>query len=388
MNIDLIIYGLTLCLAGFIGLIYLYTRVKLIDRWIPHYLQRLLTQKKVKNQTIDIMFLFVDHFELNGHEDRLNAWTIDYPDMAKKHRDSDGQPPKHSFFYALDLMHEHELAAMKPVIDAGYGEFELHWHHDHETEKSFIEKLDNAMDTFHKYDYMLPYKADQKACFSFIHGNWSLANSRGSHFCGVDNEVEILKKQGCYGDFTYPALFSEAQPPMINNIYYCNQLDQPSCYFQGRDAQVDRPQRNDEFLIFQGPMTINWFDWRHKWHPTVEDGDINQFPTHDDPKRINAWIRQKIHVKGRPEWQFVKVFCHGAQDHKSVVSSTTDRMHDYLEKMYNDGEKYRLHYVSAREAFNIVKAAEDGHQGNPNQFRDYVIPHPKKRNLEESTCVV
>jgi hypothetical protein len=382
MNIDLILYGLLFCGLTFTALIYIYTRIKHIDRWIPHYLKGLFNRPKITDKPIDIMFLFVDHFELNGHEDRLHAWAVDYPAMAKKHKDSDGQPPKHSFFYALDLMHEHELAAMKPVIDAGYGEFELHWHHDHETPTSFVNKLDSAMELFHKYDYMLPYKADQKACFSFIHGNWSLANSRGDNFCGVDNEVQILKEQGCYGDFTYPALFSEAQPPMINNIYYCTDLDQASCYFKGRDAQVNHVEKNSEFMIFQGPMTINWFDWRHKWHPTVEDGDINQQTTHDDPKRIDAWIRQNIHVKGRPEWQFVKVFCHGAQDHKSVVSDTTDRMHDYLEHKYNDGKKYRLHYVSSREAYNIVKAAEDNKQGNPNNFRDYLIPHPKNRKPE------
>ena len=54
-------------------------------------------------------------------------------------------------------------------------------------------------------------------------------------------------------------------------------------------------------------------------------------------------------------------------------------MFDYLEAKYNDGEKYRLHYVTAREAFNIVRAAEDGKSGNPGDFRDYVIPHPLER---------
>jgi len=388
MNIDVTIYGLVFLSLGFIGCIILYARVKLIDRWIPHYIKGKFSRVKVIDKPIDIMFLFVDHFELNGHEDRLKAWTEGYPAIAKKHTDSDGHHPKHSFFYALDLMHEHELVAMKPVVDAGYGEFELHWHHDHDTPISFVEKLDAAMEIFHKHGYMKPYKEGQKSCFSFIHGNWSLGNSRGDNFCGVDNEVKILKQQGCYADFTYPALFSEAQPPMVNNIYYCQNLDQPSCYFKGRDAAVKKPQKEDEFLIFQGPMSINLKDWRHKWHPTIEDGDINQYPTHNDPKRINAWMNQNIHVKGRPEWQFVKIFCHGAQDHKSVVSETTDQMHDYIEENYNDGKKYRLHYVSAREAFNIVRAAEDGKTGNPNDYRDYEVPHPNQRNMEVASCAV
>lgn len=370
----------------FLILIGLYVRFKKIDRWLISYFKGLIQTNKVSDKPIDILFLFVDHFELNGKQDRLEAWTGRYPAMAKHHLDSDGRHPCHSFFYALDLMQEEELIAMKPVIDKGFGEFELHWHHDHDTEESFSRKLDDAMVLFHKHGYMRPYKDDQAACFSFIHGNWSLANSRGENFCGLDNEVQVLKDKGCYGDFTYPALFSQAQPPFINNIYYCTNLDETACYFKGRDARVNQDQAEDEFMVFQGPMTINWLDWRHKWHPNIEDGDINQYPTHDDPKRIDAWVRQGIHVKGRPEWQFVKVFCHGAQDHKSVVSDTTDRMFSYLEKHYNDGKKYRLHYVSAREAYNIVKAAEADKTGNPNDYRDFIIPHPNNRQLEAAQC--
>ena len=75
----------------------------------------------------------------------------------------------------------------------------------------------------------------------------------------------------------------------------------------------------------------------------------------------------------------MKVFCHGAQDHEFVLGEETDDMFNYLESKYNDGKKYRLHYVTAREAYNIVRAAEDGKTGNPNQYRDYLIPHPLNR---------
>ncbi|MFT6733283.1 MAG: hypothetical protein ACJAS9_001468 [Polaribacter sp.] len=363
----------------FVFLITIYVKKKKINVWLVSYLRRLFIKVDTKDEVVDIMLLFVDHFEMNGHADRLEAWDVRYPKIAGKHKDSDGQHPKHSFFYAMDLMHEHELERLQHLVKDGYGEFELHWHHDHDDENSFVQKLNDALDIFHKYGYMKPYKEGQKACFSFIHGDWSLGNSRGETFCGVDNEINLLKQVGCYGDYTFPALFNEAQPPFINNIYYSDNNDQPKSYFQGRDAKVGIKESNDEFMVFQGPLNINWRDWRHRWHPTIEDGDINQFPTHDDPRRIDSWVRQKIHVEGQPNWQFVKIFCHGAQDHLSVVSDTTDRMFSYLESKYNDGKNYRLHYVTAREAYNIVKAAEDGKTGNPNEFRDYIIPHPLKR---------
>jgi len=54
-----------------------------------------------------------------------------------------------------------------------------------------------------------------------------------------------------------------------------------------------------------------------------------------------------------------------------------------LEIKYNDGQNYVLHYVTAREAYNIVKAAEYGLEGNPNQFRDFIIqPYENSKNRE------
>jgi hypothetical protein len=32
--------------------------------------------------------------------------------------------------------------------------------------------------------------------------------------------------------------------------------------------------------------------------------------------------------------------------------------------------------MTAREAYNVVKAAEDGKDGNPENYRDYRIPKP------------
>jgi hypothetical protein len=32
--------------------------------------------------------------------------------------------------------------------------------------------------------------------------------------------------------------------------------------------------------------------------------------------------------------------------------------------------------MTAREAYNVVKAAEDGREGNPEDFRDFLIPKP------------
>ena len=77
------------------------------------------------------------------------------------------------------------------------------------------------------------------------------------------------------------------------------------------------------------------------------------------------------------------MFSHGAieGDHNVMLGEAAEKMRDYLEDKYNDGVDYVLHYVTAREAYNIAKAAEAGKSGNPNDYRDFIIPPPVNRFL-------
>ena len=359
--------------------------------WLSTYMDETLRyqfsgKKENSVRLKHIMFLFVDHFELANKKPRLSEWMSKYPQLALKHRDADGMYPKHTWFYALDLLCEEELAQLKHLVERGFGEVELHLHHSCDTPESLKKKLYEGLPYFHKYGFMRPVADGTAGCFAFIHGNWSLNNACGDKLCGVDNEIELLMDAGCYGDFTFPALYSPAQPRMINSIYYVNKDCFKTGYFKGREAALRQSARNDEFMIFQGPLTVNWKDWRFRWHPALENGDIGRDDSHSKPVRIDVWVRKAIHVKGRPEWIFVKVFCHGGQEYATVLNEATERMFSYLENTYNDGINYRLHYVTAREAYNIVKAAEDGKDGDPGQYRDYCIPHPQKRgNRQKST---
>ena len=74
----------------------------------------------------------------------------------------------------------------------------------------------------------------------------------------------------------------------------------------------------------------------------------------------------------------MKVHTHGApeKDAEVVLGPAIEAMHAQLERQYNDGEQYVLHYVSSREMFNIIKAAEAGRDGNPNDYRDFILPPP------------
>jgi hypothetical protein len=82
------------------------------------------------------------------------------------------------------------------------------------------------------------------------------------------------------------------------------------------------------------------------------------------------------------------VHTHGTQDRDidALLGAPVDAMFGHLETKYNDGKNYVLHYVNSREQFNIIKAAEAGKAGNPNAYRDYVLPKPPMFSAPEATA--
>jgi hypothetical protein len=174
-----------------------------------------------------------------------------------------------------------------------------------------------------------------------------------------------------------PSAPSETQSKKINSIYYAmDDPEKPKSYNTGIDVRVGKKPSGD-LMIIQGPLCLNWRKRKAFILPTIENGNITAInpPTAD---RIKLWVKQHIHVRGRRNWMFIKVYTHGAQDANCEAllgpGGYLDRMYSHLEDTYNDGVKYRLHYVTAREMYNIVKAAEAGEEGDPNDYRDYVVP--------------
>ncbi len=83
-------------------------------------------------------------------------------------------------------------------------------------------------------------------------------------------------------------------------------------------------------------------------------------------------------MQGRPEWVFVKLHTHGMQSQDDWFGGEFKKMFGWMEREWNR-PPFRLHYVTAREMYNIIKAAEAGHSGNPHEFRDFTIPKPANR---------
>ena len=366
-------------------------RARNMQIWLGSYFRR--RPPRVTDKPVHVMFCFVDHFEpawgkvdLATQRARVDRWCLDYRKLADAHRDADGRPPQHTFFYPEEEYHEEHLKKLASLCADGYGEIEIHLHHDNDTPENFTATIDRFNKLLHERHNALPRDPQTgQLRFGFIHGNWCLDNSRADgRWCGINNELILLRELGCYADFTLPSAPSETQTRMINAIYYATDDPvKPKSHDTGELVRVGGKASGD-LLIVQGPLGLNWRNRRFGIVPRIENADVRHAcpPT---PDRVDAWIDIGVHVEGRPEWVFVKIHTHGTQerDMDTLLGDAADRMHRHLEQNYNDGKRYVLHYVTAREVYNIIKAAEAGLTGNPHDYRDYELPRPGVRVATE-----
>jgi hypothetical protein len=322
---------------------------------------------------IHLFFIYADHFEPGEAYHYVQRWVDEYPKLADRHHDADGRPVQHTWFYPAEQQIDRNVQALQKLVSSGYGEVELHLHHGGDNEESGRRRFVADIAYLQKFGFLKT--RDGATHFAFIHGNWGLDNSMGSQYCGNNKELAMLRDLGCFADFTFPSLYREAQPPFVNNIYAATDDPRPKSYDRGVPVQLGVPFKGD-LMIFQGPLLMlpsfsPWYLFLQ-----VEDEEIHPaIPV--GPARVDHWIRSRIHVKGRPDWQFLKVHTHGAQsdaDASETLGPHFESALNHLETTYNDGVHYILHYVTAREAFNLVRAAMDGKQGDPRQYYDYVVP--------------
>jgi hypothetical protein len=89
--------------------------------------------------------------------------------------------------------------------------------------------------------------------------------------------------------------------------------------------------------------------------------------------RLRLWRRAAVTVKGRPDWLFLKLHCHGLdpRDETAMLGTSIQR---FLQELLDNGRAgavYKVHFVTAREMVNIALAACDGRDGDPGDFRNY-----------------
>jgi hypothetical protein len=353
--------------------------------WLSRYpfwrLGEFLSRPKASSEPDHVVLLVADHFEPGVGKEGLTLlkhWYRMARETGESIRDHDGTKFRHTNFIPAEQYDPDVTDMLASLQEEGLGEVEVHFHHG-------VEKPDSAENTRRILTDFRDTLAERHRCLSrdqpgakpqyaFVHGNWALANSAGGRYCGVDSEMQILAETGCYADFTLPSAPDESQVAKINTIYKCgNALTQKKPHRSGPDLSVgDEPGMP---MMFTGPLI---FDWSRRKKglivPRIDDGALAEnYQT--DLDRFYRWKGARIGVKGRPDWIYIKLYSHAFFEHDQNAM-IGEKIRRFLGEVLENGERtgaYRVHFASAREAYNMVLASLEGRSGNPNNYRDFKL---------------
>ncbi len=379
----IVLVALGLLAAAGIAFVLRQLRRRHFDRiLVPYLLQSAKRRPPRPGEEVHLLLCLADHYEPKAGRvtpevarGRVARWVREYPRLGRFH-DSDGRPPRHSFFYPIEEYEPEHLDALAGLCRDGFGEVEVHLHHDRDTAGQLGRLLEHMKVLLvERHGLLSRHRETGELAYGFIHGNWALCNSRPEgRLCGVDNELEVLRQTGCYADFTMPSAPHVTQTRKINSIYYAwDHPGRPKSHDTGMDAGTG-PVPPGSLLLIQGPLVL---DWRHaKWGlvPRLENGCVQgSQPLHLD--RLENWLRARVQVAARPDWFFVKLHAHGAieSSHDALFGESAARFHEGLARRAAEDPRFHYHYVTAREMYNLARAAEAGWKGSVADARDFLL---------------
>jgi hypothetical protein len=353
---------------------------------IPRYAWHRLTRPATPG-SVHLIIALADHFEPavahdgsgpervgeDEQERRLEHWCREYPKLVDSWRDQDGRAWSHTYFYPAEQYDRALIERLAEHCHAGWGEIEIHLHHGTavpDTAENTARLLTEFRDRLANAHQCLSYLSGEgPPRYAFVHGNFALANSAGGRGCGVDSEMQVLAETGCYADMTLPAApFHRAQTGKINSLYECGlPLQRRAAHARGRDLERGRTPAFP--LMVQGPFLFDFIAPVRS--QLIENGALTAVnpPT---LRRLRSWKEAAISVRGRPDWVFLKLHCHGmdpTQEDVMLGAPMRNFLRDLVEGAAQRGEQ--LHFVTAREMVNIILAACEGREGDPGGFRDY-----------------
>lgn len=355
-----------------------------LDRWLLSYLRQWPRRRSPRaDEEVHLLLCVADHWEPKYQgaspeqaRGRVRRWVEGYPQQLARFRDSDGQPPRHTFFYPAEEYEPEYLDALTRLCAAGFGEVEIHLHHDADTAAGLRARLVAFRDLLaQRHGLLGRHRRTGAVGYAFIHGNWALCNSGpAGRYCGVNEEIVVLRDTGCYADLTLPSAPSPAQVAKINSLYYAvDRPGRPRSHETGVDVGT-APQPPGSLLLIQGPLALNWGNRKWGVLPRLENGCLQrtQPPGLD---RLRLWLQARVQVPTRPDWYFVKLHCHGTieTDESTLLGEPMARFHAALAEQATRNPRFHYHYVTAREMYNLVRAAEAGWTGSVEAARDYEI---------------
>lgn len=334
----------------------------------PAALWRMLTTGRGPRpgEPVHLLLAVCDHYEPKRGgvtpekaRARVRQWVDEYPRLFDRFRDAHGRPPQHTFFYPADEYEPELVDMVAGLCRRGYGEVEVHLHHDHDTADNLRATLLEFKRTLReRHGVLATDRRTGEVVYGFIHGNWALDNSLpGGQRCGVNNELDVLRETGCYADFTLPSAPSPAQTRKVNSIYWAvDDPVRPKSHDSGLDVGTgERP--NDSLLMVQGPLVLDWGNRKWGILPRLENSCL-QMSQPPDIRRLGNWVRAGVKTATHPNWYFVKLYTHGVWEPNQdvLLGEPMVRFHDALQRRTREDPAFRVHYVTARQMANLALA--------------------------------
>jgi hypothetical protein len=285
---------------------------------------------------------------------RVRSWRGKWPRIASQLKDSGGNRPKYSFFYPEEQYHPELISAVAEMTHDGIADVEVHIHHDGGDRADFIRRMTTFCRRL-RDDHGLLRTVKGRTVFGFIHGNWALNNSLPEgRWCGLNDEIAILRELGCYADFTMPSGDSPTQARMLNTIYWCrDDIHKPKCYDKGDPVSCGGGTR-PELLMIPGPLGLRW---RERLVPRMETGELAAYDP-PSPYRVRRWLDLAPQLGSDI---FVKLYSHGIPEANSEALLNRDLLNVYRWVSEAASEREAsVRFVSAWQMSRAILALCDG----------------------------
>jgi len=299
--------------------------------WLPGYVAA-RARRRDRRPPRRMWLAIADHFEplwnkadLPTARERVARWRRAWPEIAARHRDATGRPPQYTFFYPQEEYRPELLEPLAEMTRAGIADVDVHIHHDGEGEQDFLDRMSGFLEALTGRHALLR-RHEGRTVFGFIHGNWALDNARpDGRWCGLDNELTLLRDLGCYADFTLPCVPDPSQAGPVNTIYWAtDDPSRPRSHAKGVPLDGNGSAKGD-LLMIPGPLGLDWTG-RRPWKPRIDTGELG---ANARPARHRARLWMEVAPRLGDD-VFVKLFAHGAQERHSetLLGGDLDRLFD------------------------------------------------------------
>ena len=327
---------------------------------VPYMNQRFKSFLSPPRRFGRVWICIADHFEpmwlradTKTARARVARWQAGWPEIAHSvPKDSGGGLPQYTFFYPQEEYQAELLVPLAELKREGIADVEVHIHHDRDGREQFIHKIQEFCQILRERHGLLRERTGSVR-FGFIHGNWALDNSLpGGEWCGLNDEIQILRDLGCYADFTMPSGDSPSQSRMLNLIYWCvDDPDRPKSYDEGTPV-LKGSLASGDLMMITGPFGLRWAE---RLTPRLELGEL---AVADPPTayRVRRWFELapmigtdvfiKLHTHGAQEKNSNMLLGHGLQDLFTLITEEAER------------RGCEVHYATAWELFLAVSAIQ------------------------------